>query len=119
MPNQEFSLIDGQGRDLGKVQINRIQGDLVLGRFTPGPAYGQVQSLFAEYVAAANEQLLGMVGEVDEKIGRLNLQLYSAERRAFAGMKDVQIGNGTITFHASETGNLTSGPPAVEADLPG
>jgi hypothetical protein len=116
--NQELCLIDGQGRELGQVQIDRIQGDLVFGRFTPGPAYAQVEPLFAEYVAAANEQLLGIVGELDEKIARLNLHLSSAEPGDLPAIHDVQVGHGTITFHVRST--LPSpNVPAGAASLPG
>jgi hypothetical protein len=114
--NQELCLIDGQGRELGKVQIDRIQGDLVFGRFTPSPAYAQVEPLFAEYVIAANEQLLGIVGELDEKIAGLNLRLGSAESGALPAIHDVQIGDGTITIRvrpapisAKEQSSITAG----------
>jgi len=117
--NQELSLLDGQGRDLGKVQIDRIEGDLVFGRFTPGPAYAQVEPLFAEYVEAANDQLLDIVGELDEKIAHLNMHLCSAEAGALTAIHDVQIGDGTITFRVRATSGSANGPADVQADVPG
>jgi len=116
--NQELSLIDGQGHDLGKVHIDRIQDDLIFGRFTPGPVYAQIEPLFAEYVAAADEQLLGTVGELDEKIARLNLRLHSAEPGALPAIHDVQIGNSTITFRIRPRLSPTNGPAGVAADVP-
>jgi hypothetical protein len=115
--NQEHCLLDGQARELGKVQIDRIQGDLVFGRFTAGAAYAQVEPLFAEYAAAANEQLLGIVGELDEKIAGLNLRLRTAEAGGLPEMHDVQIGNGTITFRILGGKIPTNWLPSVAAEL--
>jgi hypothetical protein len=92
------SLRDRQGRDLGRVVIERVEGDLVFGRFTPGPDYPQVERLFSEYVEAANDQLLSIVAELDERIGALGLRLHSPDAAALPAIHDVQIGEGIITF---------------------
>jgi hypothetical protein len=113
--DQQFSLFDGQGRDLGTVRVYYLQGDLVFGRFAPSSAYAQVESLFAEYVAAANEQLLGVVGELDEKIARLNLHLHTEESSALPAIHDVQIGDGTINFRVHTTLTSANGPTGTSA----
>jgi len=95
---QPISLQDKQDRDLGRVVIERVEHDVVFGRFTPGPAYPQVERLFAEYVDAANDQLLGSVAELDERIGALGLRLHSADGAAVPVIYDVQVGDGVITF---------------------
>ena len=95
---QQLSLVDGHDRDLGRVVIDRIDGDLVFGQFTPGPDYPRAERLFAEYVEAANEQLLSVVGELDAAIAALSLRLHSAEAAALPAIYDVQIGTGVITF---------------------
>lgn len=97
-PHQEFSLLDRQGSALGRVEIERVQGDLVFGRFTPGPAYAAVEPLFTEYVAAANEQVLSIVGQLDARIAGLGLHPHSAAHDRLPVIHDVQIGDGTITF---------------------
>jgi hypothetical protein len=117
-PNQEVSLRDREGRDLGTVRVDRIQGDLVFGRFTPGAAYTDVEPLFAEYIAAANDQLLGIVGELDERIARLNLHLRSASPGAMPAIHDVQIGDGTITFRTRSVLKSPNGPAGVATHLP-
>jgi hypothetical protein len=113
-PNQELSLLDGQGRHLGIVRVERIQGDVVFGLFKPGSAYAQVESLFTEYVAAANEQLLGIVGELDQELAKLNLHLGSAVPGTLPAIHDVQIGDGTITFRVGP--NLSSTNEASTPD---
>ncbi len=95
---QLVSLCDGQNRDLGRVSIERVEGDLVFGRFNPGPHYPEVERVFAEYVEAANEQLLSIVGELDETISGLGLHLRSPGRADLPAIYDVQIGAGRINF---------------------
>jgi hypothetical protein len=118
-PAHVFSLRDRQDRDLGKVAIERVESDLVFGRFTPGPDYPQVERLFSEYVEAANDQLLGTVAELDVRIGILALRLYQAGGAGVPAIYDVQIGDGVITFRtrpaaegapAHDTASLTSLP---------
>lgn len=97
-PQQSASLWDRQNRELGRVVIERVDGDLVFGQFTPGPHYTEVERLFAEYVEAANEQLLSRVGELDEAITVLDLHLRSAGRADLPAIHDVQIGPSRINF---------------------
>ena len=97
-PQQRVELWDGQNRYLGEVVIGRIEKDLVFGEFVPGPGYAELAPLFRDYVEAANEQLLGIVGQLDAVIGRLGLNLRSALGPGLPAIHDVQIGAGTITF---------------------
>jgi hypothetical protein len=97
-PQQAVSLWDGRNRELGRVIIDRIDGDLVFGRFTPGPHYPEVERLFAEYIEAANEQVLSIVGELDEAIAALGLHLRSPGKADLPAIHDVQIGAGGINF---------------------
>jgi hypothetical protein len=95
---QTVSLCDRLGKTLGRVAIDRIEGDLVFGRFTPGPDYAGVERLFAEYVEAANDQLLSIVAELDAAIAALGLHLRPPEGAAIPDIYDVQIGSGLINF---------------------
>jgi len=97
-PQQALSLRDGLGRDLGQVVVEQIKGDLVFGRFSPGPAYAEVAHLFAEQVEAANEQLLSVLAEWDAAIAALSLALSSTDSASLPAIHDVQIGAGVITF---------------------
>jgi hypothetical protein len=107
---QPLFLRDGQERDLGQVVIGRVERDLVLGLLTPGPAYPQVERRFAEYVRAANDQLLSTVAELDERSGALGLRRHSLNEAAVPAIYDVQIGDGVITFRTR--------PAADESRLP-
>lgn len=95
---QRVSLQDGQGHALGQAVIDRIEDDLVFGQFTPGPDFPKVHQLFADYVDAANEQLLSLVGDLDAVIGALGLHLRAADEAPLPAIHDVQIGAGIITF---------------------
>jgi hypothetical protein len=97
-PEQPLTLWDAHEQCLGRVVIDRIEGNLVFGQFRPEPNYARVQSLFADYIEAANEQLLSIVGELDEAIAALRLHLRAADGSDLPAIHDVQIGAGRITF---------------------
>ena len=120
-PRQRLYLRDGQNRHLGDVSIDRIEGDLVFGGFTPGPDYAGVQSLFAEYVETANQQLLHLIGELDEAISRLGLRLDSPDGAELPSICDVQIGEGVINFRLRPSGHdqpMPGAPPSPPSSTP-
>src|SRR5262249_23035509 len=92
------SLWDAQGRNLGQVVIDHVEDNLVFGQFTRGLDYPQVERLFADYVEAANEQLLSLVGVLDREISALGLHLRSSDEAGLPAIYDAQIGDGIITF---------------------
>jgi hypothetical protein len=104
------SLRDRQGHDLGRVVIERVEGDLVFGRFTPGPDFPQVERLFSEYVESANDQLLSIVAGLDERFGALGLRLHSPDAAALPAIHDVQIGEGVITFRTRPAADGSPSP---------
>jgi hypothetical protein len=117
---QVLSLSDNQGRNLGRVAVERIEGDLVFGRFLPGPDYDAVGQLFADYVEAANDQLLSLVGDLDEVIAGLGLHLRSATGADLPDIHDVQIGGERINFRTRPRDADAKPPdrrkPALPAD---
>src|SRR5438105_13097441 len=78
--------------------VDRMEGNLVLGQFMAGPDYPAVERLFADYVEAANEQLLSIVGELDACIQQLGLHLRCPGAATLPAIDDVQIGLGRINF---------------------
>jgi hypothetical protein len=107
--NQQLELLDGQKRTLGRVIIDQVQGDLVFGRFTPTQEFARVERLFAEYLEAANEQLLCAVADLDRKIASLGLSLRGADGNDVGPVADVQIGEGTINFRLPSLEQVSSG----------
>jgi hypothetical protein len=97
-PNQVLLLMDNLNRRLGQVTIERVEGNLVLGQFEPGPDYPAVEQLFAEYIEAANEQLLSVVGDLDATIRQLGLRLFCPGVAPLPAIDDVQIGMGRVNF---------------------
>jgi hypothetical protein len=97
-PRQSLQLLDRQDQPLGQVIVERLEDDLVFGRFLPAAGYARVQLLFDQYVAAANEQALAVVGELDEAISALGLHLGSSDGGDLPAIHDVQIGEGSINF---------------------
>jgi hypothetical protein len=118
-PKEVFSLKDQQAHDFGRIVINRIEGDLVVGSFDAGHDFPTVAHLFEEYVDAANEQLLSVVGDLDAIIAKLGLRLEGRNRADLPAIHDVQIGEGTITFRMekSSAGSGTSKTPAAVSPL--
>jgi hypothetical protein len=96
-PRQTLQLLDGQDQPLGQVIVDRVEGDLVCGRFLPAAGYARVQQLFADSIRAANEGVLAVVGELDEAIGALGLHLSSSDGNVPASHDD-QIGDGSSNF---------------------
>jgi hypothetical protein len=115
---QALALWDSQDRELGRVVVDRVEGDLVFGRFTPGPGYPAVERLFAEYVEAANDQLLSIVGELDRAVAALGLHLRSPDKGLrLPPICDVQVGEGVITFRVrSQSGDAQ--PPDRVGGVP-
>jgi hypothetical protein len=107
-PGQQITLRDGAGRAIGLVRVERLEGNVVFGGFTPGPCFATVAPLFADFIASANDQLFSVVAELDEKIAALGLALEGAGAPA---IEDVQIGDETISFRVR--GEAESAGPTV------
>lgn len=112
---QLLHLADKQERDLGRLVIDRIEGDLVFGQFTPGPDCPQIERLFAEFVEAANQQLFSVVGELDAAISALGLHLCSPDGDGVPAVQDVQIGSGVINFRIRSQDTEAQQPGRPEA----
>jgi hypothetical protein len=78
-----------------------------------------VERLFSEYIEAANEQLLSIVGELDEAISALGLHLRSPGKTDLPAIHDVQIGAGGINFRTRpQPGDRQTPDPAGSPGLP-
>jgi hypothetical protein len=95
---QLLDLVDPQRRLLGRVLIEEIRGDLILGRFTEGPGYASLEHLFSAYREAVNQQLFSHVDELDDTIAALELRLLAPDAADVPAIYDVQIGSGRISF---------------------
>src|SRR5262245_15046029 len=94
---QIFSLQDAGRTPLGRIQVEQVDGDSVLGRFEPAPGFSRYQPLFLEFEEAVNNMLFGKAGDLAEKIESLCLRLSPLEGSS-AGTNspeiyDVQIMN--------------------------
>jgi hypothetical protein len=94
-PNQVVQLVDARQRLLGEVTIQGTEGDLVRGRFAPGPDYPVVRDLFREFEEAANQQLFGLLDGLEAPILGLGLHLRPLNGALLPEVHDVQIMNGT------------------------
>ena len=84
-------LLDAQGRRLGRVQIERREGELLFAQFTAGPDYCAVRSLFEQFEEAADSQALAAVDRADAAIRALGLTFAAAEGEPAVPLSDVQI----------------------------
>ncbi len=88
---QRFDLLDAQQRLLGRVGVERTEGELVLGTFSAGPAFPAVEHIFHDFEEAANAQALAVVEECDAAIAALGLHLQSPDGSQGIAIHDVQI----------------------------
>ena len=92
------NLVDTEQRQLGQMQIERQEEDLLYGTFVPGPAFPSVEQLFHEFEAAVEVQALHLVETLDAAIAALGLHLQWPDVREPIAVQDVQIwSDGTIT----------------------
>jgi hypothetical protein len=96
---QLIHLMDSSGRQIGQVVIERSEGDLVTGEFSPGPAFTEVQGLFQAFEEAADLQALSAVDELDTQIGSLGLHARDPDDSQCIGVHDLQIwSDGGVSF---------------------
>src|SRR5437868_2122219 len=95
---ETFALVDAQQRQLGQVEIERREENLLLGRFLPGPGFAPVARLFGDFEEAVNGQSLGAVDKLDQAIAALGLTLRLPDGSRSLDLDDVQIwSDGSIT----------------------
>ena len=99
---QVVLLVDRQGQQIGQIEIERREEDLIVGRFSPGPAFSAVQHFFQEFEEAANLQALSVIDELDTAIAALGLQVQTPGDQQRLAAHDVQIwSDGSITCRVS------------------
>jgi hypothetical protein len=95
-------LVDRQGEQMGAIEIERREEDLIFGRFIPGPAFSTVRQLFQEFEEAVNLQALSVIDELDTAIAALGLHVYTPGDPQRLEAHDVQIwSDGSITYRVS------------------
>lgn len=92
-PQKAVYLTDAQGRELGRVSIDRIEGNRVFGRFTPEAGFAPLRALFAELEEAANDQLFSEADRLYQQIEHLGLRLSGSGPADQLAVCDVQIMN--------------------------
>ena len=96
---QVVQLVDRQGQQLGQIEIERREENLIFGRFVPGPVFSTVQLLFQEFEEAVNLQALSVIDELDTAIAALGLQVHTPGASQHIEVHDVQIwSDGDITY---------------------
>ena len=96
---QVVQLVDRQGQQLGQIEIERREENLIFGRFVPGPAFSTVQPLFQEFEEAVNLQVLSVIDKLDTAIAALGLQVHTPGASQCLEAHDVQIwSDGSITY---------------------
>ena len=90
-PQQLLYLSDSHGRRLGRVAIERIEGNRLLGRFTPEEGFAAARDLFDEFEAAVNEQIFREADRLSREIDRLGLNLRNADAAEELAVCEVQI----------------------------
>ena len=95
---QVVHLVDRQGQQIGQIEIERREENLIFGRFVPGPAFSTVRHLFQKFEEAVNLQALSVIDELDTAIAALGLHLQTPGDLQRIEAHDVQIwSDGSIT----------------------
>ena len=101
---QVVHLVDRQDQQLGQIEIERREEELIFGRFVPGPAFATVQHFFQEFEEAVNLQALSVIDELDTAIAALGLHVQSPRDSQHIEAHDVQIwSDGSITCRLGST----------------
>jgi hypothetical protein len=87
----KYHLIDAHQRWVGEIEIERIEDNLILGTFTPGPDFPAVAAIFQKFEDAVNAQVLSVLDELDAEIAALGLRLCSPNTTKCSNVDDVQI----------------------------
>jgi hypothetical protein len=112
-PGQTLPLLDTQHRQVGQITIEQLEGELLLGKFAPGPAFSDVEHLFRAFEQAVNHQALAKVDRLDAAIASLGLWLKPIDGSPPIPVHDVQIwSEGSISCRAAVPGltPVTGGP---------
>ena len=101
---QVVYLVDRQGEQMGQIEIERREENLIFGRFVPGPAFSAVGHLFQKFEEAVNLQALSVIDELDTAIAVLGLHLQTPGDSQRLEVHDVQIwSDGSITYQVGGT----------------
>lgn len=108
---QTVNLVDAEQRQIGQMQIERHEEDLIFGTFVPGPAFPSVEQVFRDFEEAVEVQALHVIDKLDATIAALGLHLRWRDTSEFIEIRDVQIwSDGSITCRLS-------GKSATPADV--
>jgi hypothetical protein len=91
--NQAFYLTNAIGHRLGKVHIQRVEENLVLGRIENGPDFHIYSKLFREHELAVNQQLFSIVDELERTIDAYGWYIYLNESNERLEVYDIQVMN--------------------------
>jgi len=94
-PQQDVRLVDAQGRCLGSVSIERIEGDRVFGQLVADLDFTAVRQVFQEFEDAVNNQLFAEADRLSREIDELGLRLASVDGSEALQLGDVQLMNGS------------------------
>lgn len=87
--NQIVKLTDTVGHDIGALAVERIEGDLLLGTFTPGTDYPTVSGIFGGFAEAVEQGALSVVDAFDRQIAALGIRATVGQQTI--PVRDVQL----------------------------
>lgn len=86
LAGRTHALTDRAGRDLGRFEVESVQGNLVLGTFVPGPGFAEVEPLFRYFEELVDHQVLSLTDQAQVPIGELGIRFADGPH-----LTDVQI----------------------------
>lgn len=83
------SLRDEAGELLGDLTVQEFRNRAWCGTFAPASGYARVRHLFIEWTSLVNDQCLGLLDPLDEKISAIGISVFRGGE--YLPVNDVQI----------------------------
>jgi hypothetical protein len=87
---KSVALTDSARHDFGVAQIEDVQGNLLIGEFSPGPDYPSIEPLFRHLADVIEQQSFSFLDAAEQAIAALKLTIREGSA-ALGTAHDVQI----------------------------
>ncbi len=88
---ENLIVTDALDRSLGHVRVESVEGDFLMGEFTPGPDYGEVEPIFTRFSEMVEQFSLSFLDQIESKIAELGIRVSSKTSTRPTFVDSVQI----------------------------
>lgn len=84
-------LTDAAGRDIGRLAVEEVEGNQLLGTFTPGPDYPAVEPVFRHLAEVVEQQSFSYLDAAEAAVAALGVAVRGGGEGDPVPVHDVQI----------------------------